>query len=599
MPELIKENDLPTSFEIKINGAVLSGEIEIISISITREVNRISSATLKVSDGGAFGLENEPFTNSASDNFIPGNEIEFFLGYGEDRSSAFKGVITGQRLVVKRETSFIMVSCKDKAFKMTKSRSNEVMADAGDSDLLSKLISNAGLTADVNSAAVLGYPLFQYNASDWDYLVIRAEANNFFVVTDQDTVSVKAFSLSDAANYEIQADLAVLDMDLDLNGENTHAEFNFTSWDPKTQQKTVVNAQMSDPQALGNLTAQKIAENLSVPVLNKFTSAPISERELTTFSKSWITKSALSKIQGKISITGTTKLSPGEMVSLSNFSPRFDGNAFISKIEQDCSDGDWITRVFIGLNTRWHASLPDVQEEGGMNLLPGATGTQLATVKKIDEDKSGEYKVLIDLGAFQNSSNSNEIWARLAFNYASNAAGFFFFPEIGDEVLVSFLNGDPRFPIITGSLYSSKLKPKFEPDAENSKKAIHTKSGIALIFNDKDKIFTIETPGGNTVVLDDKNKKISVKDLHSNEATFDQSGIKLNSSKDIILESKGNINLKAVSGISLEASGGDLKGKGLNVALEASLSLKAAGNASAEFSAAGQTTLKGAMVMIN
>ena len=62
---------------------------------------------------------------------------------------------------------------------------------------------------------------------------------------------------------------------------------------------------------------------------------------------------------------------------------------------------------------------------------------------------------------------------------------------------------------------------------------------------------------------------------------------------------KGNINLKAVSGISMEASGGDLKGKGLNVSLEAQVSMKAAGNASAEFSASGQTTLKGAMVMIN
>lgn len=599
MPEILKENDLPISFEVKINGTAISGEIEVISIGATLEVNRIASATLKISDGGAFGLENEPFANSSSDDFIPGKDIEISLGYGDERSIVFLGVITGQRMVVRRSTSFLLVTCKDKSFKLTKSRANNILAGSKDDDLFNQLVSDAGLTADSASATQFTYPLVQYNSSDWDYLVIRSEANNFFVVTDQNKVSIKSFDFSGSPSYAIQADLTALEVDLELSGENTYAEFNFTSWDPTTQAKTVVNASMADPSGVSNLTAQKIAGDLSLPSLNKFTSAPLSTDELTAYSKSWISKSALTKVQGKITIPGTANLKPGDLVELKNFGPRFDGNAFISKIEQDCSEGDWKTTVFVGLSSRWHSSLPDVQEEDGMGLIPGIKGAHLAKVKKIDEDPDGEYRVLIELGSFQNSSNSNEIWARIAFNYASDQAGFFFFPEVGDEVLVTFLNGDPRFPIITGSLYSSKLKPKFEPDAENSTKAIHSKSGIAFIFNEKDKILTLETPGGNTLILDDKEKQITMKDSNSNEAILNQDGIKLSSPKDIVLDAKGNINLKAVSGISMEASGGDLKGKGLNVSLEAQVSMKAAGNASAEFSASGQTTLKGAMVMIN
>lgn len=600
MAELLKENDLPVSIEVKINGTVLSGAVEIISVGVTWEINRIAQATIKISDGGVFGLDNEPFTNSASSDFVPGNEIELNLGYGDERSLSFKGIVTGQRMVVRRETSYLLVTCKNKAFKLTKSRSNQILKDSQDNDFFSQLISNAGLTADVETSSQYSYPLFQYNSSDWDYLIIRAEVNNFFVLTDQDKVSVKSIDLSVPAEYAIQADLTVLDVDLELSGENTFPDFNFSSWDPKTQEKVSVDASMSDPSSIGNLKAEKIAGDLALPGIKKFTSAPISSEELTAFSKSWISKSALSKIQGKITILGTNKLKPGDMVDLKNFGPRYEGKAFVSKIEQDCSEGDWVTKLYIGMQSRWHSSLPDVEEEDGLGLLPGVKGTHLAKVKQTHEDKDGEYRVLVELGAFQNNDNSNELWARLAFNYASDKAGFFFFPEIGDEVLLTFINGDPRFPVIIGSLYSSaKLKPKFEPDEKNSIKAIHSKSGIAIIFNDEDKVLTLETPGGNSVVLDDKEKKITIKDSNSNETVLGDDGIQLSSPKDIILDAKGKIGLKAVSGISMETSGGDLTGKGLNVSLEAEVSMKAAGNASAEFSASGQTTVKGAMVMIN
>lgn len=599
MAELLKENDLPVSYEIKINGSPISGEVEVISISISWEINRIANASIKISDGGVFGLENEPFSNSSSPNFLPGATVEIDLGYGDERSLSFSGIVTGQRLVVRKDTSYLLVSCKNKAFKLTKSRSNLVMDQANDSDLLSQLISNAGLTADVTSTSKYTYPLFQYNSSDWDYLVIRAEANNLFVLTDLDKVSVKPFGLSDSPSFAVQADLNALDVDLELNGENTFPDLVFTSWDAKTQSKVSVNSTLSDSIETGNVKAQEIANSLSIPSLKKFTSAPISSEELTTFSKSWITKATLSKIQGKITITGSTNLKPGDLVELKNFSPRFDGNAFVSKIEQECYEGDWKTKLYIGLQSRWHSSFPDVEEEEGLGLLPGAKGTQLAKVKQIHEDKDGEYRVLVELGAFQNDSNGNELWARLAFNYASNQAGFFFFPEVGDEVILTFINGDPRFPVIIGSLYSSGRKPQFEPDDKNSKKAIHSKSGIAIIFDDEDKVLTVQTPGGHSVCLSDKDKKITIIDSNSNQVTLADNGIVFSSPKDILLDAKGKIGLKAVSGISAEASAGDFTGKGLNVTLEAQIAMKAAGNASAEFSASGQTVVKGAMVMIN
>lgn len=599
MPTPITEQDYPVAYEIHINGTALSNEVEVLSIGVALEVNRIATATLKISDGGIFGLDNEPFSNSESGNFLPGNEIEIQLGYGDETNLVFKGVIVGQRMTARSDTSYLVVTCKDKSFTLTKSRGNDLMDKSKDDDLFSQLVEDAGLQASVVSATQFPYPLVRFNASAWDYLVIRAEANNFFVLTDQNKVSVKDYDFSASPSCSIDAGTSVIEVELELSGENTYSEYNFSSWDPSTQAVTSASGSMDDTLGLGNLTSKQIAGDLSLPTLKKFTSASVSADELTAYSKSWVSKSALSKIQGKIVVPGFAGVRAGDLVQLGGFGTRFDGNAFVSKVEHSCKAGSWNSTLYVGMQSRWHASLPDVQEEEGMGLLPGVKGIHLAKVKKLDEDPASEFRVQIELATYLTANGSADIWARLGVNYASNQAGFFFFPEVGDEVLVTFMNGDPRFPVIIGSLYSSQMMPKLTPDAENSTKAIHTKSGIAVVFNDKDKILTLETPGGNKVILDDKEGQISLADSNSNTAVLSKDGIKLSSPKDIQLDSKGKISLSAVSGISLETSGGDLTGKGLNVSLEAQVSMTAKGNASAEFSASGQAALKGAIVMIN
>lgn len=159
-------------------------------------------------------------------------------------------------------------------------------------------------------------------------------------------------------------------------------------------------------------------------------------------------------------------------------------------------------------------------------------------------------------------------------------------------------------------------------------------AGHSLVFDDKqgaEKII-LTGKGGDVITLDEKDgsQKLSVtaaKDLAvSAEETSASTSKKAMSLKtedemtieaakkitikvgnaSITLDQQGNIEIKGMkisitgdSGIELSASGGDLKGSGLNVTLSASASAKLSGSATAELSASGQTTVKGAMVMIN
>jgi hypothetical protein len=77
-----------------------------------------------------------------------------------------------------------------------------------------------------------------------------------------------------------------------------------------------------------------------------------------------------------------------------------------------------------------------------------------------------------------------------------------------------------------------------------------------------------------------------------------EAGIDCDSPYDITLTAQGSIRMSANVSIELTAQA-DVKAAGLNVQCEAQVGFTGKGGATAELSAAGQTTVQGAMVMIN
>ena len=140
--------------------------------------------------------------------------------------------------------------------------------------------------------------------------------------------------------------------------------------------------------------------------------------------------------------------------------------------------------------------------------------------------------------------------------------------------------------------------PPYELTADNFTKAIVTKSQLKIEFDDDRKITTIITPGGNQAVLSDDEKSILLQDQNGNKVELSPDGIVLDSPKDISVTAKGKSTIDATGEVAM-SSKADVSVKGMNVNHEANVGFAAKGNATAELSASGQTTVKGAMVMIN
>lgn len=597
MATLLKPTEGILSFEIFIGGSKIKDDVEIIEISTQMEVNRIASATVILADGGAIGLTNAPFKNSEGNDFIPGNEIEIKLGFESKNTSVFKGIILSQRLSIKNGQSQLEINCRDKAIQMTKGRFNAIFEEKKDSDAISSIAGNYRIQTKVDATNLQLPVLMQYNCSDWDFIVIRAEMNNMMVVTDKNNLSIKKYS-GQSAEFEINASQFVIDIDLSLDSENIAGKYKTTGWDNTTQKVNSETVTLSDSINQGNISANKLSDVAFKGDSNFYSSAFILKDELKSWGESLANKAVLSKIRGTIKVPGTANIIAGDLVTISGFTNRFNGDAFVSAVYHSVEEGTWLTTLQIGKSPEWHAALPDVQDINASGLIPAVNGTQIATVKKIIEDPDNNYRVLVELPSFTGTDEGISLWARLAFPYASGDAGFFFFPEINDEVLVTFMNNDPRFPVITGALYNQKNKPKEVTDEKNQFKSIYSKSGIYIKFDDEDKILTIETPEKNSFTLDDKNKTISIVDMNKNKLIMDEGGIELKSANDISLTADGKINIKGTDVVNIESTA-DLTMKGMNVQAEAKTGFTAKGNATAEVSGSAQTTIKGGMVMIN
>ncbi|HEX7844753.1 MAG TPA: phage baseplate assembly protein V, partial [Chitinophagaceae bacterium] len=213
-------------------------------------------------------------------------------------------------------------------------------------------------------------------------------------------------------------------------------------------------------------------------------------------------------------------------------------------------------------------------------IIPAVSGLQVGVVTQIENDPLSEDRVLVKIPMAD--AEADGVWARQALLDAGKERGSFFRPEVGDEVILGFINDDPRHPVILGMLNSSALPAIMPAKNVNHEKGFVTREKLTLWFNDEKKIIKIATPGKNSLTLDDDAGKIILKDQHNNEITMSEEGIMIKSAKDIKLE--------AASG-KLALSSNELEAK-------ANSSAKISGS-SAEMSASGTTTVKGSMVQIN
>lgn len=580
---------------VRCNGEPLADVVELISLEVRRAVNTVPSARL-VFDDGDMPAQAFPISDAAT--LVPGAAIAISAGYADSEETIFEGIVVKHGVHISgHNDARLVVECRDKAVKMTIGRRNANHVDLTDSDLIAKLAGAHGLSADIEATTVQQAELVQHYCSDWDFALARAEANGLLVMVSDGQFVAKAPETGAEPVLSVGYGVDLIEFHGEIDARSQYSAAQAVAWDPKTQ--AVAQGSEAAPASLnaqGNLDTATLAEVAAAGTYRLQTTAPLATDVLTGWAKAQQLKSGLARLRGRMSFQGSAKAKVGTLIELKGVGARFSGKVFVSGVEHRIGDGNWITEVEFGLAPNWFTERADVVAPRAGALLPGIGGLHIGVVKKLDADPAGEQRVQVSVPVMQ--AETDGVWARLLQSYASNTFGAFFVPEIGDEVVLGYFDEDPSCPVILGSLYSSKHVPPYALAAENNIKACVTRSKTKIEFDDENKVITITTPANNKIVLSDKDKSILLQDQNSNKVELAPGGITLDSPKDIKVTAKGTITIDAVGAVSI-TSKADVKSAGLNVACEAQVGFTGKGSATAELSASGQTTVKGALVMIN
>lgn len=180
---------------------------------------------------------------------------------------------------------------------------------------------------------------------------------------------------------------------------------------------------------------------------------------------------------------------------------------------------------------------------------------QIATVRRND-DPTGQGRVRVQF-QWQEGDNLTP-WIRVMTPDAGSSGvvnknrGFVFIPEIGDQVMVGFEQGNPDAPFVLGSLFHGRNG--IGGGTENITKSIMTRSGHTIELNDNSEgtHIIIRDPGGNEIFLDTQGKNITI--TAPETITLNAKNINLNAGEHITCVAGENISGSAGENISLTAT---------------------------------------------
>lgn len=129
-------------------------------------------------------------------------------------------------------------------------------------------------------------------------------------------------------------------------------------------------------------------------------------------------------------------------------------------------------------------------------------------------------------------------------------------------------------------------------------KEVMTGGKLTLEFDQDKKTITITTPNNHQIVILDEQDALQLQDRFGNLVTLGANGISMQSVQDVSISAAGKVNIAAAGNIAIESKA-DCTVDALNIKQAAQISFIARANTIAEISAAGLTSIKGAMVNLN
>lgn len=449
--------------------------------------------------------------------FDIGKTLEIRLGAREalTTSTLFEGEIVSLEVNFGPGSVELTVRGFDRSHVLLRSRKVRTFQNQTSSDIVEKIVKEAGFEAQTDPSGDPHAFLQQDNETDWDFVWRLAERVGFEFVVQGKTAHFRKQKPEDAP-VELEWPKTLRSFSPRMTAIQQVKEVTLGAHDPKTKQPIAVT--VSSPQQITRIgvdreTVQKAFDGATVHIATE----PVkSQAEGQAVAQALLDKLANGYIAAEGVCDGNPHIRAGSALQVKGLGTKFSGTYRVAAATHVLRGGSIYETHFA--NSPSHTLLGVVGSAGAASV--GSFGSQLVLgVVTNNADPDDMARVRVRYPAL--GPDAEGAWARVATASAGNARGALMLPVVGEEVLIGFEHGDTTRPYVLGSLFNGVDKPgddllqgkdgSFAVQSDHkvhlaSKDAMTLKSGGAL---------TIEVQGDVSITgqqsVDVKAQKLSVK----------------------------------------------------------------------------------------
>jgi uncharacterized protein involved in type VI secretion and phage assembly len=459
-----------------------------------------------------------------------GQPVELILRETEAEAEErliFAGVVEQQGVNATRDRTELTLRLRHDLQKLQNTHRSQLFKNVAESAVVSSLF------AAQKIALVVGdemnnqcEQLVQFRCSDWQFIRERMKANAVWAFPSPLGVTIRTPRISAPVMVirqhavDMREEVLVEEAKWTFSEHAQPARLGASSWG--------AHAQTSDSATgVGTRIGTGAFDNTRGNEINRVPwifdhSSSVGLRRTHALARGLLLSMQSARASGEFTINGSAQADLGDTVGIEGFGRAFDGEGIVTSIRHhiDKKSG-WRTTLTLGCD--------DVIREAA--LAPLASGMHVGIVKAFKPDPGGLNRLQVYLPVL--GEHSEPLWARLAKPYASAMSGFCFYPEPGDEVVISFFDDDPSYPVILGAMHNPKNPAPIEPTATNADKALVVgKQGATyqLVFDTQKRRVELSSPQAQLLF---------------------QQGCKLESDGALALESN-KLSLSGASSVSVE-----------------------------------------------
>jgi phage protein D len=561
MPESAKQH--VGSVDVTVDGAALDPRYrELLSeVKVVDSLTLPDMALVRITDLKGENVDGNPLTVGAK------LEVKFGGLDAHATTSVFKGQITSVEPEFTPTGVTISARAYDKSHSLNRERKTRTFQNMSASDMVRKIVGEAGLAAKVESTSVVHEFFQQSNETDWDFAWRLALMHDYEVVVTDETLSFRKAGGNGGGALTLRWGETLHTYRPRVSGIQQVDTVEVRGWDPKT--KHVITGSASSPQtsSKAGVSRSQVAGGLNGGTTAVKDRAMTSMDEANEIAKATLQRTADAHYEADGVATGNPQLKAGTRVKIDGVGNKFGGEFTISTSTHSYRGHSGYQTAFTisGRSSRTLTELirQPAARDWSANLVVGVV------TNNNDPEQRGRVRV-----KYPSLSDSEEsAWAPVATPSTGNGRGFLMLPQTDEEVIVGFEHGDSRRPIVLGSTFNGRDKPGDElyqlrdgslAVVSNEKIHLHSKEDFE-ITSDHD--MTVQIDGYETVTVGgDSSHQSRNNDMKANQSFTVQAGQSMTvKGMHVTVEASGSLTLKGLMVDIQGTTGVNIKGAMINL----------------------------------